>query len=63
MISKLNEVQNIKDNEDKLSLAKQVLSLLNNDISNLRKACKRTNENVIKDHLDLPYQNGKILGK
>ena len=48
------------DDIDEISLA--AIKALNNFAGNLRSACSETNRNVIRKHVDLPYEGGVIGG-
>ena len=43
-------------------IAKLAIKALNNYPGNLRSACSETNRNVIRKHIDLPYDGEKIEG-
>ncbi len=52
----------MKDPEEIEELSLIAIKILNNYAGNLRSACSETNRNVIRKHVDLPYEEGELEG-
>ena len=56
---KFEEVETVKE-KNKIALV--AIKALNNQPDNLRSACSETNRNVIRKHVDTPYDGSQIQG-